>query len=230
MGRIDKVESDLARVAAYWTARKDDFLDRAGMEFDLFVQPLAAYLDEVSDADVKMMNAAFSEWFLFERAWKEGLTPLEYTVKRTPIALPASVRQRLSQVCETQFFSRFDIVSKDRRAGMVTLRDTLTGCRYDVHDSHICETAHWRDGVIAVRIAYVDGAWLSVGQVYLYDKAPSALVGQDGPGAIHPEDTGRVPPTSEMTFFLRLVRDVLGEEGRYTPTRRMRRAGDGEGA
>ena len=198
------------------------FLDRAGEEFEVLVRPLAAYLDVVDDADVRMMNMVFSEWLLFERAWDGDLTPLEFSVERGPFALSAAAHHRLLQVCETQFFSRFEILEKRRRAGVAVLRDILTQTRYDVHDRHICEMGHWREGTIALRIAYVDGCWLSVGQVYLYDRAPLSVAGDDGPGAVHPEDARREPSTRDMSFFLRLARDVIGVEGRYSSSARMR--------
>ena len=114
------------------------------------------------------------------------------------------------------------ILDKNVATSMCALRDTQTDRRYDVYDPHLAEVGHWRDGVIAERVAEVDGLWLGVGQMYLYDVAPAGEVGPDGPGAIHAEDVADGLDTSYFSFYLRLVRDTMGADGRYTPSLNIR--------
>ena len=98
---------------------------------------------------------------------------------------------------------------------MVVLKDTRTDRRFDVYDPHIVQKEHWNDGAIAVRIARVDDVWLTAGQLYLYDIARLSDTAVDGPGAVHPEDLEDGFDASRISFFLRLVRDIMGAQGRY---------------
>ena len=116
---------------------------------------------------------------------------------------------------DTQYFSRFGILDKDPANGMVALKDTRADLRFDVYDPHIVQKEHWSDGAIAVRLACVDDVWLTAGQLYLYDIARLSDTAVDGPGAVHPEDLQDGFDTSCVSFFLRLVRDIMGAQGRY---------------
>ena len=98
---------------------------------------------------------------------------------------------------------------------MVALKDTRTDRRFDVYDPHIVQKEHWNDGAIAVRLACVDDVWLTAGQLYLCDIARLSDTAVDGPGAVHPEDLQDGFDTSCISFFLRLVRDIMGAQGRY---------------
>ena len=66
----------------------------------------------------------------------------------------------------------------------------------------------------------MDGLWQVVGQVHLYDRADPDVTRVDGPGALHPDDL-RAEDMCDAGLFLRLVRDVLGVDGRYAPTLSM---------
>ena len=116
---------------------------------------------------------------------------------------------------DTQYFSRFGILDKDPATGMVVLKDTRTDRRFDVYDPHIVQKERWNDGAIAVRLACVDDVWLTAGQLYLYDIARLSDTTVDGPGSVHPEDLEDGFDTSCISFFLRLVRDIMGAQGRY---------------
>ena len=100
------------------------------------------------------------------------------------------------------------------------LLDVGTDRRYEVCDGALCKNARWRNGTIAERIAWVDGLWQVVGQVHLYDRADPDATRVDGPGALHPADL-RAEDMCDAGLFLRLVRDVLGVDGRYAPTLSM---------
>lgn len=222
MDLYETVAADLFEMAQYWIARKVEFLGAAAAEFERAVDPAIYYVADPSHEQMIAYNQAFTEWALFERELRDGTTPLQLFSAEQPIALAPEVYDRLRQVARSQYFSRFSIESKDVERGVSVLVDTRSGLRYEVLDSHLTEVEHWRDGVIAERIACVDGKWVGVGQLYLYDIAPAASAGDDGPGAVHPEDLGGRVDTGNLCFFLRLVRDVMGASGRYTPTMKIR--------
>lgn len=158
---------------------------------------------------------AFTDWLLFERPYRHGKTLLELYVDEPPASLSPVSLKRLEQVRDTQYFSRFGILDKDPANGMVALKDTRADRRFDVYDPHIVQKEHWSDGAIAVRLACIDDVWLTAGQLYLYDIARLSDTAVDGPGAVHPEDLQDGFDTSCVSFFLRLVRDIMGAQGRY---------------
>ena len=160
-------------------------------------------------------NMAFTDWLLFERPYYHGKTLLELYVDEPPASISPASFGRLKQVRDTQHFSRFGILDKDPATGMVVLKDTRTDRRFDAYDPHIVQKEHWNDGAIAVRLACVDDVWLTAGQLYLYDIARLSDTTVDGPGAVHPEDLEDGFDTSCISFFLRLVRDIMGAQGRY---------------
>ena len=90
-----------------------------------------------------------------------------------------------------------------------------TGRVYEVLDSHLCANGRWRDGTIAERLACVEGVWQVVGRARLYDRATPEQTAHDGPGEAHPEDRGD-PYLRDASYFVRLVRDVMGLGGRFT--------------
>ena len=222
MDMYETVADDLFEMAQYWIARKASFVDAAAREYEWLVDPAIAYKCDPAPNQVVAYNQAFTEWVLFERALRDGMTPLELFAAERPVALESDAYDRLRQVERSQFFSRFAIEHKDTMHCVSVLADTRSGCRYEVLDPHLTEVERWRDGTIAVRIACVDGAWIGVGQLYLYDVAPAGSTGGDGPGAVHPEDLENGFDTRQLCFFLRLVRDVMGVDGRYAHTMKIR--------
>ena len=66
-----------------------------------------------------------------------------------------------------------------------------------------------------MRVACVDDVWLTVGQLYMYDIARLCDTAVDGPGSVHPEDLDDGFDTGQLSFYLRLVRDTMGAQGRY---------------
>lgn len=192
-GRLtEAVGDDIADMAQFWMLRKFQFLESARTQFEVIVDPWLSYCEEPSQSEIMAYNMAFTDWLLFERPYYHGKTLLELYVDEPPASLsPASLR-RLEQV-----------------------RDTRTDRRFDVYDPHIVQKERWRDGAIAVRIACVDDVWLTAGQLYLYDIARLSDTAVDGPGAVHPEDLEDGFDTSCISFFLRLVRDIMGAQGRY---------------
>ena len=192
-GRLaESVGNDIADMAQFWMLRKFQFLESAREQFEIIVDPWLSYCEEPSQNEIVVYNMAFTDWLLFERPYYHGKTLLELYVDEPPASLsPASLR-RLEQV-----------------------RDTRTDRRFDVYDPHIVQKEHWREGAIAVRIACVDDVWLTAGQLYLYDIARQSDTAVDGPGAVHPEDLEDGFDTSCISFFLRLVRDIMGAQGRY---------------
>lgn len=215
-GRLaEAVGNDIAGMAQFWMLRKFQFLESAREQFEIIVDPWLSYCEEPSQNEIMAYNMAFTDWLLFERPYYHGKTLLELYVDEPPASLsPASLR-RLEQVRDMHYFSRFGILDKDSATGMVALRDTRTDRRFDVYDPHIVQKERWLDGAIAVRIACVEDVWLTAGQLYLYDIARLSDTAVDGPGAVHPEDLEDGFDTSRISFFLRLVRDIMGVQGRY---------------
>lgn len=214
----EAVERDVFDMARYWNVRKFQFVDVAAHEFEVLVDPAIAYGEEPSFEETMAYNQAFTEWLLFERVAGDGMTLLERYVAEPPASAGAESVERLRQVVRTQFFSRFAIAGKDVRSGRSELVDLQTGRSYDVWDPGIARKERWRDGALAVRIAEVEGEWLAIGQLRLYDIAPAAETSVDGPGAVHPEDLAAGFDTSKMCFYLRLIRDVMGYDGRCAPS------------
>lgn len=215
------VARDIDRFASYWQLRKFQFIDAVGDEFTRIVQPAASLDEGSSNEELFLVSLAMTEWFLFERPHEGGKTPLDLYVERRPAGVSAAALRRLRQVARTQFFSRFSIVSKCPRTCMAVLEDTREAVRYDVYDEHLCRVDRWRDGVIAERIGYVDGLWQLVGRLHLYDRAPASATAGDAPGDVHPEDADLAPYWERAGFYLRLLRDCLGVDGRYRATARF---------
>lgn len=205
-------------MAAYWGERKRTWLDEAAQAFDEMVEPFTYHVLDVTVEEILAVNLCFTEWVLFERPMRSGKTPLELYIERCPSGVPADAFDRLRQVVATHFFSRFAIIEKDCKTSMAAVRDMRTGERYDVLDKRLCSIDRWRDGVIAMRIAWVDGLWRTVSAMHLYDVASPQATAIDGPGAVHPEDRERSSDIASMSFYLRLLRDTIGMDGRYTAT------------
>lgn len=222
MSAYSDVERAVDEAATYWIARKWAFLNQANEEFMTFVDPAVCYKDCLQENDVAMVNMCFSEWALFERPLRRGLTPLEVFVDTPPVGTDARTVDLLRQVIATQFFSRFAILDKDALSHIAVLRDVRTDRRYDVFTPRVCNNERWHRGSIAMRIACADGAWQAVGQVYLYDVAPVQSDAVDGPGEMHPEDYLIKPEAEFMGFYMRMLRDTFGIEGRYHESARLR--------
>ena len=220
MGVYETTAGDIREMARYWMLRKFTFLEWTSTLFMSIVDPVPAHGPLPDLRFQQLSNMAFTEWLLFECELRDGMTPLELYLAEPPRSLGEDSAARLRQVAETQFFSRFEILSKDRAAGVAALRDVRDGRRYDVADPRVCEIERWRDGTIAERIAHVDGAWTFVGQMHLYDVAPASETAVDGPGELHPEDGDEHWYLEPAGYFLRLVRDVMGAGGRYSETMR----------
>lgn len=209
------LERDIEVFACYWERRKERFLDEVWEEFSLRVQPRAICDAGSLPHDIAFMNVAMTEWFLFERAYQDGLTPLEFYVEHGLEGIAGDTADRLRQVARTQLFSRFAICEKDAASGRVELEDTRSRRRYDVYDPRLCEVPSWRKGVIAERIALVDGGWQMVGHVRLYDRAAPRPVTSETPGEVHGGDEAQMAFLAHMGFYLRLLRDTIGMHGWY---------------
>ena len=185
------VTHDVNDMARYWGLRKFQYLDAASMEFDLLVEPMPADDDREPTLDeILAINKAFTEWVLFERPFGNGETPLQRYLAHPPRSATHEAIERLRQVERTQFFSRFAIRDKDPKACISVLEDVQTFERYEVLDSVIARRREWSQGSVGVRIAQVDGQWLTAGLLRLYDRALPQQTAQDGPGFVHVEDEG----------------------------------------
>lgn len=217
MDEMTEVGHDIDRMCAYWIARKLDWRSKASEEFERLVCPQAFFELNPGRARLDAVNLCFTEWALFERPLRQGRTPLQLYVDHAPDGVDTATVARLRQVEQTQFFSRFAILSKDGESGMARLRDVRTDRVYEVLDPYLCANGRWRDGTIAERLACVEGVWQVVGRARLYDRATPEQTAHDGPGEAHPEDRGD-PYLRDASYFVRLVRDVMGLGGRFAPS------------
>ena len=222
MGELTDVERDVARMAEYWGERKMGWREEAAAEFERAVRPLAFFEEPPARDRIDAVNMCFTEWALFERPLRRGRTPLQLYVEAASEDAREVSLCRLRQVEQTQFFSRFAILGKDLDRGIALLRDVRTGGEYDVLDPFLCSRDRWSAGTIAERVACVDGVWRVVGQARLYDHATPDETAHDGPGELHPEDADDAV-LRDASFFLRLVRDVMGLDGRYAQTLSLRK-------
>ncbi len=199
----------------YWAGRHEELMVGAHERFLEAVDP--AYLNQpvLSAREAETLSVGFTEWVLFECPLRRGRTPLQLFVEDLDSTAGDEDRDILCQVAVTQLFSRFAICAKDRRRDVAVLKDVRTGEVYEVLSEHICRRERWRRGSIATRIACVDGAWMSVGRMFLYDRVTPDRNATDGPGEFHPEDRVRRPELGHAGFYLRLLHDVLGADGRY---------------
>lgn len=218
---LTTVERDLCRVARYWGRRKQSFLPALARDFLTSVDPAVLYKEKCARNEEQLVNMCMTEWFLFERPYEDGKTPLQLFLEQTATDDDDPAMLRLQQVAETQFFARFSILEKDPESGFAVLEDVGTGRRYRVLDPQLCSVDRWQEGVIAERIACVDDVWQVAGQVHLYDVAPASATAGDAPGDIHPEDVDDAARLEAMGFYLRLVRDVLGSAGPYALSARV---------
>lgn len=222
MDLAELVERDIASVAKYWWLRKFQYLEHAQIEFELLVEP-AIYRECEPSTDLIMLNnQSFSEWMLFDWVYQEGETLLERYIGKAPRGATEEHLDRLEQVAETEFFSRFIILDKEPENNIVLLQDIQSNRRYRVGDERASHVDRWRDGTLGMRIALVDGCWLHVGQCHFYDVASPEHTMVDGPGCVHAEDLEEQPWLEGAAFFARFLHDVLGERGRYSDTIKVR--------
>ncbi|HJG38070.1 hypothetical protein [Enorma phocaeensis] len=221
MDRHAIVTSDLDVVGRYWNDRKFEFLGPANDLFLSFVDPAFCHGEEPR-MEPDDLNMLFTNWLLFEFPVFDRKTPLEEFIAHPPKGSDPTRLMRLEQVARTQFFSRFAILDKDPGTGVAALSDVVTKRRYDVSDPFLCEKGRWKDGSIGMRIACVDGYWHIVGQTRLYDRARPEHTDRDGPGFFHEEDRILRPEAQHMGFYLRMLRDIIGIEGRYRHTTSIR--------
>lgn len=207
---------DIDAVSRYWQAHKALLLEPANEVFLDFVRPALLYGEEPF-LDNQTLALLFTDWVLFDFAFFAGRTPLEQFVAH-PVDVDGAQLARLRRIADSQFFSRFEILYKDRETGICALTDVRDGHRYDVLDPVLCRKEQWRDGTIGMRIARAAGPWTPVGSCHLYDRAPAHETAVDGPGFVHPEDAQLRPDAAQASFFLRMLRDLIGIDGRYRHT------------
>lgn len=195
-------------------------IDAAFDEFVDYIDPAALYRTRPSERDFMAIEMCFSEWLITERPLRRGLSPLQLAAATPPSDAPGETADLLREVASSQFFSRFAIESKDREQGAATLVDVRTGERYEVLAPRICAIEHWSDGSIALRIARAGGRWQEAGRVNLYDRCAPGPVTEESAGEIHPED-GELPEALRSSYYLRLVRDLMGIDGHYRSTARI---------
>lgn len=207
---------DVCTVGRYWMEHGRILLDDANRVFLSYVQP-AFLFGEEPFLDNRSLSMLFSEWLLFDFPFFDGKTPFEQFVAH-PAGIGDEQRDRLGRIADSQFFSRFEILYKDGETGVCALADVRDGHRYDVRDPALCRNRRWRDGTIGLRIARSGELWEHVGQCHLYDRSPARDTAGGGPGLMRPEDAPNRPDVAHASFYLRMLRDLIGIDGPYRHT------------
>jgi len=132
--------------------------------FTRFVDPRTLHDDGVMSPDVVAMNMLFAEWLFYDH---------ELGMELSPLQLYSMAEPAVEEYADTQFFSQFWVISQNRRTGEVRLRDTRTCRNFDVIDKEIACQRAWAHGLIGVRLAQVDGAWLTCGKFRPHDNCRS---------------------------------------------------------
>lgn len=239
-----RLYGDIDDMAAYWEARKERFIGAANDEFLGVVNPDAAYGDEPDERRLRCLSLCFTEWLLFERSIGTAGTLLSQYLAYRPRRAGIQALRRLAEVRDTQFFARFRVHGREPAEGLVELQDTGTERDYTVYDPHLARLHPWRDRAVSQRIARVGGAWIFVGKTRFVDRSPvprgvrdplgegdGAADGQaDGHGGAEAGSPQGMPAWRRMAvkpcYYLRLLRDVVGVDGRYSQGARFR-CGDG---
>lgn len=173
-------------------------LELGGMIFEAIVNPQIHYEDSPSALMVAQVNMAFSEWLLFDFSLDGSDTLMTHAAKADPT---------LREFVNTQFYSRFWVVSQDRHAGTSLLRDVQTCEDYLLSCGFIAANRRWASGTLGVRIARVNGVWRLAGQVHLHDNAPMPLL----PG----EGEAQEAPEADPMDFISNVEAVMGHLGAF---------------
>lgn len=215
MGVETQVERDVRSVAEYWGRRKREFIEEPAMLFEQVVRP-AIYFEQDPDPLVEMqVNAAFTEWLLFDYEVDDGETLFERYARRPPAGTSETRVERLRQVASTHLFSEFAIAGKNPGVGTLDLLDIYDGTLRCVHDTRLARRNGWDKGTVSLRLACVDEAWMPVGQTIMYDRCPF--------------DPSWVPIEDECVGsgarLLELAHDVFGVDGLYRGSVNMRQLG-----
>ena len=230
----DKIWEDLYAVYRRWEDRSAEYFDRSRETFEDAVRPAAYYEKSASSPLVTQANMAYTEWFLFEFDLAGGRTPLELFIGAPPQVTASACVERLAQIAETQRFSRFAIRDKSLETSELRVVDLRTAEEHAVVNRIACERSTWRDGTLAQRIARVGGSWYFVGQTLLYDRASYEPCSGEGPGelegtvtlACRPGGFGFIHREPSGSYFLDVLRDVIGIDGPYRDTLRVVREGE----
>jgi|GEM_PF-1604569 len=177
---------------------RPDLFAEARAVFTRFVDPHALHEDEVVESDEITMDILFTEWFFYD---------YELGMELSPLQLYSMAEPTIEEYADTQFFSQFWVISQNRRTGEVRLRDTRTCENFDVVDKGIACQRTWAHGLLGVRLAQVDGTWLTCGKFRPHDNCRS-----------------KPRPTSHESFegmrydrfaLLKLGTKIIGEDGEY---------------
>ena len=166
--------------------------------FEELVDPEACHRDSPCAAEVMQCNMSFSEWALFDFDMGDGMTPILAFAKRDP---------SIADFVNTQFYSRFWVISQDWSNGQSVLRDSLTCEDFLVHDKDLAKCTRWSTGTLGARIARVNGQWRFAGQIHFHDNAPAEA-------KPHDPSAGGLGIQDPRTFITH-AQQVIGHRGIY---------------
>lgn len=227
----DEVSKDLEALFNRWYDRDEEYFERSRTEFELCVDPLVCYEESPTEREIIQMNVCYTEWFLFEFNMRGGSSPLELTARegfpgkgRGDEARSYRRMDRLVQLADTQYFSRFLIKRKVPARECAHLVDLFTGEELLVHSKLICDKDHWGKGSLGMRVACVDGEWMDVGQSIFYDRAPIEECEIETPDELEgrtemmlmPDGRNVLRRAASTSYYLNFLHDVIGLGGRYT--------------
>lgn len=175
--------------------------ERAQTTFTAIVDPKVAYDENPSQDDIDYCNMAFSEWALFDFDFGYGTSLMDRA---------AMADDSLAEFAQSQFFSRFWVISQDRRHNTSVLRDMRTHEDFVVHSHHIAHRPRWAKGTLGVRLACVGDQWACPGKIFLHDNAPS----DPEPVTALPKGRG----VRDALAFIENFEQVYGQHGSYRDT------------
>lgn len=143
---------------------RPDLFAEAQAVFTRFIDPHALHDGEVAKSGEVTMDALFTEWLFYD---------YELGMELSPLQLYSMAEPTVEEYADTQFFSQFWVISQNRRTGEVRLRDTRTCENFDVIDKEIACQHTWAHGLLGVRLARVEGTWLTCGTFRPHDNCRS---------------------------------------------------------
>ena len=149
-----------SNVLDHFVSTEGAVVDEAARSFMELVDPQIEAGDERAAAS---FEAAFAEWFVFDRRLEDGRTPLESYLELAPAREDERTLDALRQAAESQVCGTFVVTGTISGFSLLTLESLLTGERYPVFDENVCAAVPQSGGIMGARLVRVDGRWYFAG-------------------------------------------------------------------